>query len=86
MKLNERLDMKTRILDGANMDIDLTSGDQTSWKQTKCPWNEEERTNTHKCAVKNISICKYFCGIQYLDNVMCCYPNKNTLVDNKQNK
>ena len=70
-------------LDGANMDIDLTSGDKTSWRQTKCPWNEAGGTNEHKCAIKNVSICKYFCGIEYLDNVLCCYPNKNTLADNK---
>ena len=78
--------MITKILDGANMDIDLISEDKTSWKQMKCPWNEKENFNVHKCAVKNVSICKYFCGINYLDNVLCCYPEKNTLVDNKQKK
>ncbi|MEI6672538.1 MAG: hypothetical protein WCL02_04240 [bacterium] len=78
--------MEVKILDGANMDIDLTSEDQTSWKQTKCPWNEAEGINTHKCAVKNTSICDYFCGIQYLDNVICSYPNQNTSIDNKQEK
>lgn len=74
--------MKKIILDGANMDIDLTSEDQTSWKQVKCPWNAKEGVKTHKCAVKNVSICKYFCGIEYLDNVVCCYPDENTLTDN----
>ena len=64
-------------LGGANMDIDLVSEDKTSWKQMKCPWNEKEGTKEHKCAVKNISICPYFCGIEYLDVVLCCYPNKN---------
>ena len=65
-------------LDGANMDIDLTTESKNiSWKQDKCPWNEVENTNKHKCAVKNISICPYFCGIEYLDNVLCCYPYKN---------
>jgi hypothetical protein len=34
--------MEVKILDGANMDIDLTSSDQTSWKQMKCPRNEAE--------------------------------------------
>ena len=43
-----------KILDGANMDIDLVSEDKTSWKQMKCPWNEAENVNIHKCAVKNI--------------------------------
>jgi hypothetical protein len=75
--------MKTITLDGANMDIDLTSADQTSWKQAKCPWNEAEKTNVHRCAVKNTSICEYFCGIKYLDNVLCCYPDKNESVDKK---
>ena len=77
---------KTKKLDGANMDIDLISQDKTSWKQMKCPWNECEGVNTHKCAVKNISICPYFCGIEYLDNVLCCYPNKNKLIDNNLKK
>jgi len=64
--------------DGANMDIDLTT-DQTdiSWEQDKYPWNEVENSNDHKCAVKNISICHYFCGVESPDNVLCCYPNKN---------
>ena len=78
--------MDIKILDGANMDIDLVSGDQTSWKQMKCPWNEAEWTNAHRCAVKNVSICEYFCGIQYVDNVLCCYPHKNMSKDNKQKK
>jgi len=78
--------MNKKILDGANMDIDLVSQENTSWKQMKCPWNEAEGTSEHKCAVKNVSICKYFCGIEYLDNVICCYPDENTSSDNKQNK
>ncbi len=71
-------------LDGANMDIDLTSEDQTSWKQMKCPWNEADGTSSHKCAIKNISICDYFCGIEYPDTVLCCYPNENPLDDIEQ--
>ncbi|MEI6774877.1 MAG: hypothetical protein WCL18_09220 [bacterium] len=78
--------MEVKILDGANMDIDLTSGDQTSWKQMKCPWNQAEGTNNHKCAIKGTSICAYFCGVQYVDNVLCCYPHKNIAIDNKQKK
>ena len=76
--------MKTRILDGANMDIDLTSNDEISWKQSICPWNKSEGVNTHKCAVKNVSICKYFCGVEYLDNVVCCFPEENTSIDSVQ--
>lgn len=63
---------------GANMDIDLASGENSiSWRQDKCPWNEAEHTDRHKCALKNVSICPYFCGIEYLDTVLCCYPQEN---------
>lgn len=72
-----------RKLDGANMDIDLTSKKNISWKQDQCPWNQAENTNIHKCAVKNVSICDYFCGIEFLDHVLCCYPEKNLLKDKK---
>lgn len=78
--------MQTKLLDWANMDIDLTSADETSRKQMKCPWNEAEGTNEHKCAIKNVSICKHFCGIKYLDNVICCYPEENVSIDEKQVK
>jgi hypothetical protein len=65
--------------EGANMDIDLTSEkNDLSWKQAKCPWNEAENSTKHKCAVKNKSICEYFCGIEYADIVLCSYPNKNS--------
>ena len=65
-----------RELQGANMDIDLTS-ENIGWNQVSCPWNEAENTTVHKCAVKNISICKYFCGVKYLDSVLCSYPPGN---------
>ena len=69
-----------RKLGGANMDIDLaTPDDKISWHQDPCPWNEVDGTDEHKCAVKNVSICPYFCGIEYLDQVVCCYPNENPL-------
>ncbi len=77
---------KIKILDWTNMDIDLVSQENTSWKQMKCPQNEKDWADSHKCAVKNVSICPYFCWIQYLDNVLCCYPHKNTSKDNKQKK
>jgi hypothetical protein len=48
---------KIKKLLGANMDIDLTSNDKVDWKQSRCSWNEKEGSNTHKCAVKNTSIC-----------------------------
>ena len=43
--------MKTiKKLQGANMDIDLTSNPKDlSWKQDICPWNKDEYTNKHKC-------------------------------------
>jgi hypothetical protein len=65
---------------GANMDIDLaTSKDVIGWEQDQCPWNIAENTAQHRCAVKNISICKYFCGVEYLDTLLCCYPHPNPL-------
>ena len=64
-------------LKGANMDIDLTSQNKVNWEQSKCPWNQEEGVNDHKCAVKHTSICKYFCGTKYLDSILCSYPYEN---------
>ena len=73
-----------RKFGGANMDIDLTAEKgQINWEQDQCPWNAEEKSNIHKCAVKNISICKYFYGIEYLDYVLCSYPNKNPAKNNR---
>jgi hypothetical protein len=69
-------------LDGANMDIDLaTPGDRIVWRQDACPWNEAEGTREHKCAVKNVSICPHFCRVEYMDNVLCCYPYENPMKD-----
>lgn len=72
------MDATIRRFNGANMDIDLaTPADQIAWRQEKCPWNEAEGNNAHRCAVKNTSICPYFCGVEYLDVLLCCYPNDN---------
>ena len=72
-----------RKLKGANMDIDLaTPPGNISWQQDGCPWNESEGTNSHTCAVKNVSICPYFCGVEYIDTLLCCYPNANPLLRN----
>jgi hypothetical protein len=74
------MDKLIKKLNGANMDIDLaTPKSMIPWEQDRCPWNETENTNEHKCAVKNISICRYFCGIEYLDTLLCCYPHANPL-------
>ena len=65
-------------LTGANMDIDLATPEgQIPWKQAICPWNAQEGSDQHRCAVKNVSICPYFCGVEYLDTLLCCYPDKN---------
>ncbi|MBI2047287.1 hypothetical protein HYT26_03960 [Candidatus Pacearchaeota archaeon] len=73
----EKTNEKIRELKGANMDIDLTTAmGKIHWKQDKCPWNSAEDTNEHRCAVKNISICRYFRGIKPLDIVLCAYPEK----------
>ena len=67
-----------RILQGANMDIDLaTPAGEIEWQQQTCPWNAAEGTDEHRCAVKNISICSYFCGVRYLDMLLCSYPHPN---------
>ena len=72
------MDKKIKELSGANMDIDLTTdSSKIDWEQESCPWNKEENTSVHKCCIKNTSICKYFCGIKYLDKVLCSYPYEN---------
>jgi hypothetical protein len=60
---------KIRKIPGANMDIDFSPA---NWKQGKCPWSPK-----HKCAVKNISTCDYFEGIEKDDKVLCSYPQEN---------
>ena len=70
--------MSMKKLRGANMDIDLTTpAGEIEWKQDVCPWNQAEGVDTHHCAVKNVSICEYFRGIEALDTVLCSFPEKN---------
>jgi hypothetical protein len=77
--MNEQM----RKLKGANMDIDLaTPQGNIAWEQDACPWNEAEGTDAHKCAVKNVSLCPYFRGVEYLDTLLCSYPNENPLKRN----
>jgi hypothetical protein len=72
------MEVVIKKLDGGNLDIDLVSPqNQIQWQQDTCPWNESEGVDQHKCAVKNTSICPYFCGVEYLDTILCCYPNQN---------
>lgn len=74
------MNQKIQKLKGANMDIDLASlQGSIAWQQDRCPWNEAEGSETHKCAVKNVSICPYFCGVEYIDTLLCSYPNENLL-------
>ena len=64
-----------RKFKGANMDIDLIPAD-VSWEQEQCPWNKAEGTNEHKCAVKNVSLCPHFRGIEHPDVVLCAYEEE----------
>ena len=67
-----------KYLRGANMDIDLaTPTGDISWEQDQCPWNAAEGTSQHRCAVKNVSICDYFRGVEALDTVVCAYPDNS---------
>ncbi len=62
------------------MDVDLaTPPGVIAWRQDACPWNIAEGTDAHRCAVKNVSICPHFCGVEYLDTLLCCYPNPNPM-------
>jgi len=64
-------------LKGANMDIDLaTPAGNIAWEQDGCPWNQAEGTDAHKCAVKNVSICLYFCGVEYMIRFCVVTPMK----------
>ena len=64
------------------MDVDLVSSDdQIGWIRDPCPWITAEDTTKHICAVKAVSICPYFTGIEYLDKVLCCYPHENPLCE-----
>lgn len=65
------MDGKVAKLRGANLDIDFSSA---AFGSSRCPWDEAEGGGGHKCAVKDVSICDYFCGVQFLDSVLCSYP------------
>lgn len=71
-------DGSIRRLDGANMDIDLSPPpDCIAWDQDRCPWNVTEESQDHRCALKDVSIYPYFCGIEFLDSILCSYPSEN---------
>lgn len=75
------MNSKIKKIIGSNMDIDFSNDD---FGNSQCPWNLAENSKEHKCAVKNTSICKYFCGVQYLDSVLCSYPYENISVLTKE--
>lgn len=62
---------------GANMDIDLFPVEGVDWEIGKCPWNEADGEDCHKCAEKGVSICEYFRGVKADDVVLCGYGEKN---------
>ena len=64
-----------RKLKGADMDIDFFPDSTVDWKKDECPWNKKEKKKKHKCAVKGVSICKYFQGVKRLDTVTCSFPD-----------
>ena len=59
------------------MDVDVLPNPNVAWHQDRCPWNEAEGADLHRCAVKNVSICKYFKGVKYPDIVLCGYSNES---------
>lgn len=63
-----------REIKGANMDIDLFPAD-VDWEVGKCPWNEADGKDCHKCAEKGVFICEHFRGIKEDDVVLCDYGN-----------
>ncbi len=71
--------MEIKKLKGANMDIDLKPNANVEWEQDKCPWSEKDRKE-HKCAIKDVSLCKYFKGIEYPDKVLCTYNEEKEVV------
>ncbi len=71
-------DKDTLELRGGNMDIDLIPNKEVNWEQDKCPWNEADGTNEHKCAVKDVSLCKYFRGVKHPDIILCDYPKEQS--------
>jgi len=55
------------------VDIDLLQSAKVSWSRDKSPWNVAEGVLSHKCAVKDVSLCRYFCGVDYPDKKRCAY-------------
>ena len=71
------MDDRIQKLRGANMDIDLaTPADEIGWQQETCPWNAVDGAEGTPLRGQNYSICSYFCGVEYLDTLLCSYPHE----------
>lgn len=77
---HKNVDEKVNELKGGNIGMELITQDNGNSKQTECPWNKGTGDDEHICGLRDISICKYFCGIKYLDSVLCSYPYENLTV------
>jgi len=60
------MDNKIKKISDVEFIIDLTV-----FGDSECPMKKS------KCAFKD-DICEYFCGVKFLDSVLCKYPNKNS--------
>lgn len=49
-------EQKVWKLKGGNFDLDLCSAGKTSRDQDPCPWNVNDGSSDHRCAIKNTSI------------------------------
>jgi ectoine hydroxylase-related dioxygenase (phytanoyl-CoA dioxygenase family) len=57
-------------------DIDMLPDPAIAWAQDRCPWNEEEGNEEHRCLVSGEHKCRYFQGMRRPDIVLCGYPQK----------
>lgn len=65
-----------RELRAGHVDVDLLPDPGTGRGQERCPWNEEEGEDTHRCLVAGEHKCRYFQGMRRPDIVLCGYPQK----------
>ena len=63
-----------RELRSTHIAIDLLADSHISHAQNRCPWNEADDTDEHRCIATNHSICQHFRGIRRPDIVQCGYP------------
>jgi len=60
-------------LTGANMDIDWRQPGSIAWQQD-CVLEQAEGSAAHHWRLKT-SPFAVFCGVEYIDTLLCCYPN-----------